>query len=71
MTRKLSLPDTASVAETGPDGRMYAPSATRNMDAIAAVLDTHAPPSGHALEIASGTGQHIAQLAASRSRRSK
>lgn len=64
MTRKLSLPDTTSVAETSPDGRMYAPSAARNMDAISAVLDTHAPSSGNALEIASGTGQHIAHLAA-------
>jgi SAM-dependent methyltransferase len=63
MTNKLTLPDTASIAETGPDGRMFAPSAARNIDAIAAVLAQHAPTSGAALEIASGTGEHITHLA--------
>lgn len=63
MTNKLNLPDTASVVETGPDGRMFAPSAARNIEAIAAVLAEHAPQSGAALEIASGTGEHIAHLA--------
>ncbi|MGH1356794.1 MAG: DUF938 domain-containing protein [Thalassovita sp.] len=63
MTSKLTLPDTASIADTGPDGRMFAPSTARNIDAIAAVLSDHAPKSGMALEIASGTGEHVAQLA--------
>lgn len=63
MTNKLNLPDTASIANTGADGRMYAPSAARNIDAIATVVADHAPQSGSVLEIASGTGEHIAHLA--------
>jgi SAM-dependent methyltransferase len=63
MTQKLSLPDTASLAQTSADGRMYAPSAARNIEAISAVLADHAPASGAALEIASGTGEHICHLA--------
>ena len=52
-----------SFAETGPDGRMYAPAAARNIEAIAAVVAEHAPETGLALEIASGTGEHVAELA--------
>lgn len=62
MVRKLSLPDSAAIA-TG-DGRRVAPSAERNAEAIEAVLRRIAPPSGRVLEIASGTGQHIARFAA-------
>nr|WP_252731489.1 DUF938 domain-containing protein [Lentibacter algarum] len=42
---------------------MYAPSAAKNVEAISEVLCAHAPDSGAALEIASGTGQHVATLA--------
>ncbi len=44
-------------------GRLFAPSAARNADAIARVVARHAPESGTALEIASGTGQHVVRLA--------
>jgi len=40
-----------------------APAAERNADPIAAVLDRHAPATGRALELASGTGQHAAAFA--------
>ena len=63
MSDKLILPDTHSLADTAPDGRMYAPSAARNIDAIIAVVAEHAPKQGAALEIASGTGEHAAALA--------
>jgi len=46
------------------DGRQFAPSAGRNIDPILDVLSRHAPASGRALEIASGTGQHMARLTA-------
>jgi cyclopropane fatty-acyl-phospholipid synthase-like methyltransferase len=58
MSRRLNLPDTASVARPSDDGRMFAPSAARNAADIAAVVADHAPGSGRALEIASGTGEH-------------
>jgi len=63
ITRKLNLPETASVAHKDPSGRLHAPSAARNADAILGVMKTLAPTSGRALEIASGTGQHVVQLA--------
>lgn len=58
MSRRLNLPDTASVAHPSDDGRMFAPSAARNAADIAALVAQHAPGSGRALEIASGTGEH-------------
>jgi cyclopropane fatty-acyl-phospholipid synthase-like methyltransferase len=42
---------------------MVAPAATRNAEAICDLLLRHAPVAGEALEIASGTGQHIAHFA--------
>ena len=39
------------------------PAADRNKQAILDVLRTVLPPQGHALEIASGTGQHVAWFA--------
>lgn len=63
MPRRLTLPDTASVATPLDDGRMFAPSAARNVDAICDLLGAHTPPSGRALELASGTGQHAAAFA--------
>jgi SAM-dependent methyltransferase len=57
----LRLPD--SGAGTLPDGRRVAPSASRNAEAIRAVLLAVAPATGRALELASGTGQHAALLA--------
>ena len=63
MSRRLNLPDTASVAHPSDDGRMFAPSAARNAADIAALVAQHAPASGRALEIASGTGEHAVVFA--------
>lgn len=63
MPRRLNLPDSASVAEPGADGQLFAPSAERNAAAICDLVSDHAPERGKALEIASGTGQHVAALA--------
>lgn len=48
----------------GTDSREIAQAATRNIGPILEVLASHAPQQGRALEIASGTGQHMARLAA-------
>lgn len=64
MPQRLNLPDSASVATPDAEGRLYAPSAARNADAIVSIaLDLLGNASGPALEIASGTGQHIVALA--------
>lgn len=44
------------------DGRLNAPAALRNRDALTAAL-TQIAPTGTALEIASGTGQHVIRFA--------
>ncbi|MBF9046096.1 DUF938 domain-containing protein [Rhodobacterales bacterium LSUCC0031] len=61
MIRKLDLPDGAAPSDTA---RLSAPSALRNRDAITAELTRIAPASGRALEIASGTGEHVIRFAA-------
>ena len=61
MSRKL--PPSASVANPLGAGKLHAPSAERNLAALCDLLLSHAPKSGNALEIASGTGQHITQFA--------
>lgn len=58
--RDLNLPD--SGAETEGE-RRSAPSAERNLEPIAQVLDRHVPTRGRVLELASGTGQHISAFA--------
>lgn len=63
MPRRLNLPDSASVATPSDDGRLFAPSAARNAAAIADLVATHAPDTGRALELASGTGEHAVTLA--------
>lgn len=63
MTPKRRLPKTASVAFSLGDARLNAPSAERNAAAIREVLLTYAPQTGKALEIASGTGQHVVGFA--------
>jgi hypothetical protein len=60
MTR---LPPSASIANPLTGGRLHAPSAERNAPAIVDLLRDVAPASGRALEIASGTGQHVLALA--------
>lgn len=61
MIRRLDLPDGGG-AELG-DARLSAPSALRNRDLIATELSRLAPARGRALEIASGTGEHVVVFA--------
>jgi hypothetical protein len=61
MTR--ALPPSASIAEAQEGAKLHAPSAARNVDALCEALQSHAPASGQALEIASGTGQHVIAFA--------
>lgn len=61
--RKLHLPDTVALGDSAADGRRFAPSAGRNIAPILDLLTREAPQTGRALEIASGTGQHIAAFA--------
>ncbi|SHL16692.1 Protein of unknown function [Roseovarius marisflavi] len=63
MTARRPLPDTASVAHPVSGARLSAPAAERNAPAITQALQDIAPPSGKALEIASGTGQHVVGFA--------
>lgn len=58
-----SLPPTASIAHAAEGAKLHAPSAARNAPAIAQALAGIAPPKGQALEIASGTGQHVVAFA--------
>jgi len=62
MTGKL--PPSASVAIPIEGAKLAAPSAERNAPALTDLLMRIAPNNGHALEIASGTGQHIIRFAA-------
>ncbi|SEO06006.1 Protein of unknown function [Salinihabitans flavidus] len=64
MPRRLNLPDSAAVATPDTGGKLHAPSAARNAEAIADLLAEIAPQNGAALELASGTGQHAVTLAA-------
>ena len=63
MVYRTKLPNTASVASSQGDGRLFAPSAEKNSAPIINLIKRIAPKSGEALEIASGTGQHIVKLA--------
>ncbi|MFD2739778.1 DUF938 domain-containing protein [Sulfitobacter aestuarii] len=62
MTGKL--PRSASVAEAGEGAKLFAPAATRNAAALRELLLAQAPRKGRALELASGTGQHVVTFAA-------
>ena len=53
------------IGESLPDGRLFAAAADRNQVPILEVLERELPPSGLVLEIASGTGQHVAHFAKS------
>ena len=65
MVYRTKLPETASVANSKGDLRLFAPSAERNSTPIINLTKQIAPKTGEALEIASGTGQHIVKLALS------
>ena len=60
---KGKLPKTASVATAAEGAKLHAPAAARNAEVLTALIANHAPPSGRALEIASGTGQHVQSFA--------
>lgn len=62
MTRR-KLPANASVANEGDGGKLIAPAASRNSAVLCDLLDRIAPRSGNALELASGTGQHVMAFA--------
>jgi len=63
MPRRLNLPDSASVATPDNGGKLFAPSAARNTEPLIKALADFVPVHGRALEIASGTGQHIISYA--------
>lgn len=60
-----SLPPSASVAHDAGGGRLHLPAADRNKDAIATLMQRLMADvaQGKALEIASGSGQHIVEHA--------
>ena len=62
MPKRPTL-QSASVAHVLSGAKLNAPSAARNVDALCQLLAQVAPPSGNALELASGTGQHIVRFA--------
>ena len=64
MRVRSKLPPTASVVVQSRDGRLSAPAAEKNAGPITKLVKEFAPDRGLALEIASGTGQHIVKLAA-------
>ena len=66
MSLRKNIPSTASVAFSGKDGRLSAPAASRNAGPILDLVVEIAPETGQALEIASGTGQHVVKLATAR-----
>lgn len=61
---KRDIPLIASFAQPDADGRLFAPSADRNVGPLGDLLFELAPLDGTALELASGTGQHVATFAA-------
>ena len=63
MVLRNNIPNTASIAERIEGSRLSAPSAVRNASAIIKMMTNTLPKVGEALEIASGTGQHIVKLA--------
>lgn len=61
--KRLNLPDSASVAIPDAAGKLHAPSAARNGAALLQTIAKYVPARGNALEIASGTGEHIIRYA--------
>ena len=64
MVLRKNIPLTASVVQEKSGGCLHSPAAERNSAHIIDLVCNYAPVSGNALEIASGTGQHIVELAA-------
>ena len=63
MIHRQNLPKKASVTNDEGDGRLISPSAVRNAEHIVELVKKTVSKSGNALEIASGTGQHVVKLA--------
>ena len=63
MSFRKNIPPNASVAIQSKNGRLSAPAAEKNAGPITELVKEFAPEKGKALEIASGTGQHIVKLA--------
>jgi SAM-dependent methyltransferase len=66
-TRLKAWHDDAASGRTRPipnDAKLSAPAAGRNRDPILQALTPHLPPHGLVLEVASGTGEHVAHFAA-------
>ena len=61
----MALPSEPLGSDPG-DARLSAPSAARNREPILAAIGPFLPRSGLVLEIASGTGEHVAHFAAAR-----
>lgn len=51
-------------ARASEEGRLFSPSAARNRDPICDVFLRTMPPAGVIIEVGSGTGEHVARLAA-------
>lgn len=64
MVLRKNIPLTASVVHEKSGGCLHSPAAERNLKQIIDLVCRYSPKSGNALEIASGTGQHIIELAA-------
>jgi SAM-dependent methyltransferase len=58
-----STPEGTTRLNRGDDGKMFAPSADRNKDAILSVITNVVKSTARVLEIASGTGQHTSHFA--------
>ena len=63
MGHNQNLPKKATVLNYESDGRLNSPSAVRNAKFIIELVKRTVSKSGNALEIASGTGQHVVKLA--------
>lgn len=63
-THRWRMQDVACDASLMSDPRLYSPSAARNREPILQALRPRLPASGLVLEIASGTGEHVAAFAA-------
>ena len=63
MAQHQNVPKTSSVVNDKNEGRLNAPSAVRNAKPIIQLVRKTVTKPGNALEIASGTGQHIVKLA--------
>jgi len=64
LVLRKNIPLTASVVHEKSGGCLHSPAAERNLNQIIDLVCRYSPKSGNALEIASGTGQHIIELAA-------